>query len=760
MPPETEGNANADPTPEMADLGAILADELVHIFRRRQILGDANSGTQKSDQPAEILAGEPNTQSKLEQYYSAVDNLQRPLSALCLSGGGIRSAAFALGVVQGLASKGILHRFDYLSTVSGGGYLGGFLTTWVQREGYENVLPELRTGKPKTENTKSPLLHLRRYSSYLAPRKGLLTPDALTVAALYVRNLLLNWLIIVPAVACLVVLIKVLSILLWNATVWPQAFGALGLVAITSIAFAVLDSLQERPGWENSGSKTSKFRSREMAFMFFGSITASVVAFGILKAPQQFTSDIIAEFGFLGGILFLTAALIAYFISPTPSDENISTRRTVMTAEFKYAFVTVTGFTLSGVMTGILLGTALVVIEDQPESTKAFILFCFGPPILILAFYLGELVHVGISSYVPWGDGEREWLARAAGYHGRTAAIWMIVTLVIFGGPYLVINGVIGHLLKPLVAVGGASGIVATILARASSTAATVREQYNTWRNWSAAKILAVVTPMFFIVAVVLLSSGIDLFVLHVPLPKFDNAPDWVSEILSKKCFLAPKHEAFTSIMTQECAFPKLLEAFVCLFLLAFFASYFINTNRFSMHGTYRNRLIRAFLGASNGISSPRTPNPFTDFDEKDNMYLSSLWPNALQPPKIPPQFFVVNMALNIVATKELAWQERKALSFVATPRWVGCSRLGPDETGRFRPTFLYGGAKRTTLTSRMWNGESGMSVGTAMTISGAAASPNMGYHSSPALSLLLTFFNVRLGAWLGNPGAAGCSRA
>jgi hypothetical protein len=31
-----------------------------------------------------------------------------------------------------------------------------------------------------------------------------------------------------------------------------------------------------------------------------------------------------------------------------------------------------------------------------------------------------------------------------------------------------------------------------------------------------------------------------------------------------------------------------------------------------------------------------------------------------------------------------------------------------------------------------------------------------MGYHSSPALTFLLTLCNARLGAWLGNPGAAG----
>jgi hypothetical protein len=42
------------------------------------------------------------------------------------------------------------------------------------------------------------------------------------------------------------------------------------------------------------------------------------------------------------------------------------------------------------------------------------------------------------------------------------------------------------------------------------------------------------------------------------------------------------------------------------------------------------------------------------------------------------------------------------------------------------------------------------------MAISGAAASPNMGYNSSPAVTFLMTMFNVRLGWWLGNPGPRG----
>ena len=47
-----------------------------------------------------------------------------PTWGLALSGGGIRSATFCFGLLRGLAQNGLLHRFDYLSTVSGGGYIG------------------------------------------------------------------------------------------------------------------------------------------------------------------------------------------------------------------------------------------------------------------------------------------------------------------------------------------------------------------------------------------------------------------------------------------------------------------------------------------------------------------------------------------------------------------------------------------------------------------------------------------------------------
>src|ERR1700736_6707071 len=69
-------------------------------------------------------AGEPS--DNLEKLYQRIHGLGLPRAALCLSGGGIRSASFALGVLQALARHGLLRHFHYLSTVSGGGYIGSW----------------------------------------------------------------------------------------------------------------------------------------------------------------------------------------------------------------------------------------------------------------------------------------------------------------------------------------------------------------------------------------------------------------------------------------------------------------------------------------------------------------------------------------------------------------------------------------------------------------------------------------------------------
>ena len=92
-----------------------------------------------------------------------VRNTPHDLTGLCLSGGGIRSATFNLGVLQALSRLGVLERLDYLSTVSGGGYIGGWWMRMRQRRG--TSFPDDRPDAPEVR-------HLREFSNFLSPRVG------------------------------------------------------------------------------------------------------------------------------------------------------------------------------------------------------------------------------------------------------------------------------------------------------------------------------------------------------------------------------------------------------------------------------------------------------------------------------------------------------------------------------------------------------------------------------------------------------------
>jgi hypothetical protein len=177
--------------------------------------------------------------------------------------------------------------------------------------------------------------------------------------------------------------------------------------------------------------------------------------------------------------------------------------------------------------------------------------------------------------------------------------------------------------------------------------------------------------------------------------------------------------------------------ALIATAFIGWVASKYVNINRFSLHALYRNRLVRAFLGGSNP-KREETRNPFTGFDENDNVRMWTLWSPPGEPCKGWRPFHIINMALNIVSSKKLAWQERKAEPFTVSPLHSGSACKA------YRSSREYGHV-----------GE-GISLGTAMAISGAAASPNMGYHSAPSITFLMALLNVRLGWWLGNPGVEG----
>jgi hypothetical protein len=131
------------------------------------------------------------------------------IRGLALSGGGIRSASFCLGVLQGLAAQGVLKKFDYLSTVSGGGYLGGSLSwlwsgLWKDKSttssdfgvDADNFPYGTEGRKFNTEHEDlnrqqaSLLRHLRQHGKYLTPGSGI---DALSFASIVLRSVFMGF---------------------------------------------------------------------------------------------------------------------------------------------------------------------------------------------------------------------------------------------------------------------------------------------------------------------------------------------------------------------------------------------------------------------------------------------------------------------------------------------------------------------------------------------------------------------------------------
>jgi hypothetical protein len=185
-----------------------------------------------------------------------------------------------------------------------------------------------------------------------------------------------------------------------------------------------------------------------------------------------------------------------------------------------------------------------------------------------------------------------------------------------------------------------------------------------------------------------------------------------------------------------------------------------VDINEFSMQSFYRNRLSRCYLAAT---VPHRQADPFTGFDSRAEIRLANGRPQRTPPRvrdllpteynsvynicgKYEGPFPIFCTTLNLTTGDALATQERKGTSFAFTPLYSGYSIPWTD--GDVRSGVSYNGY---VPTEDYAYSEDGISLDTAVAISGAAVNPNMGYNSNPALAFLMTLFNVRLGWWISN---------
>jgi len=123
------------------------------------------------------------------------ENTPGDICGIALSGGGIRSATFNLGVLQVLAREKLLWRADYLSTVSGGGYTGSCLSSLLNDSDPAVFGREFPFAHYPGVEESPAFKHLRLGGSYLAPR-GI--ASAAKMPALLLCGILSNLLLVLP----------------------------------------------------------------------------------------------------------------------------------------------------------------------------------------------------------------------------------------------------------------------------------------------------------------------------------------------------------------------------------------------------------------------------------------------------------------------------------------------------------------------------------------------------------------------------------
>src|ERR1019366_1156217 len=169
----------------------------------RSVAGEPGWGQQHRDiVEAEIAAINTRREQGRQVKYESSDK-SLGVVGLALSGGGIRSSAVCLGVLQALDHHGLIERIDYLSTVSGGGYIGSSLSATMTVTG-KFVFGEkpVEGGAERAgEISDTPAIgHIRNYSNYLIPAGA---RELLTGMAVIVRGLVANLSLTLPVVLLL-----------------------------------------------------------------------------------------------------------------------------------------------------------------------------------------------------------------------------------------------------------------------------------------------------------------------------------------------------------------------------------------------------------------------------------------------------------------------------------------------------------------------------------------------------------------------------
>ncbi|WP_028227056.1 patatin-like phospholipase family protein [Paraburkholderia ferrariae] len=658
--------------------------------------------------PADFLAKELD---QVNRYRKAVET-GKPATrtdetlGLAISGGGIRSAIFALGVLQALASKDALRRFDYLSTVSGGSYIGAFYGSLFVSEAARKDDPAVRDAmndaamakiaqaklastiqahRHDDANAAAPLEYLRDNCDYLTPNG---TTDLLQSLAFTVRNWFALQYVIGTALVGVLLLVALLT---WwlakHASWWPQHLSSIALVPVLIAALAI--SPLSRAYWLTQ----NKGRQAESGLRNLPFVTLALT--------------------------FCLGLSLAY-----------ACRAATITHWDKEALLLLFGYWL---MAGSVLG--LIAYEYVHYSV------CFHwPP-------QGDAANRNLSGLwqaLPSGNVARNSRQnfekiRNQLANGYTAALrpfqfglvqWMLLTLV-------------------LAIVDSAGSALASFVLqfKASSFSLTAMGSIATFVGSNG--LLATLTKSFALKATPPTGRGKEGSTPRLPLFVIASVAAVLVTLLTLIFWSASAHVIVSLLnFTHDSEghgyyFLALWIFFLAVALIDGYCFQFLNMS--SYHRLYSVRLTRTFLGATNPYRQKKPDRRnLTELMPGDNIAMRDYFS-----PQICAPVHIINSTINKTVDWDSSLVQRHArgLPFGISP--VGMT-IG-QQFGTVEWDWTRSDDASTVVTRPGASGNysvESLTLGDWVGISGAAVSTGLGQTTNPAYSILLGAANVRLGYW------------
>ena len=335
--------------------GEVFPAELEEIRRRREAAGLDTSG---------LDAGAPDP--------------RRGIVGMCFSGGGVRSSTFCFGVIQALARHNLLSRVDYLSTVSGGGFIGSCLSAVLSRAGSRSGGDDFplafRVGQTEPLTTS----HLRSSGKYLAPGGGL---DEVRIPTVILRGALINLISLLPY---LVIAAGITEAIYWG---WTE---------METIARGSADA---PPAWLTYRNLPVVGLSAFLALTFFSPLVIRVFGPSFGWAGRNFYERATAAalaVTVLTLVLIPFIGMVGWAINHPPPEGDLLSAFIQSMGDGVVDLVD--GFDGSWTVIAILAGLTLMALARAIASSNAWIaklaayIFGLAGPALLWTIYLGLCV--------------------------------------------------------------------------------------------------------------------------------------------------------------------------------------------------------------------------------------------------------------------------------------------------------------------------------------------------------------------------------